>query len=68
MNLTNDPGFKSQCLHNLAVILQYEIKTHNKFIDDVIERKKQLEEYKKSKEYNNEEKYDLLIKLDLIEN
>lgn len=62
MNITNDTDLKAAALHNLAVILYYEIKTHNKFIDEYEKKKKLLAE---SKEYplirSDEDKYDIFI-------
>ena len=58
MNSINDPLFKSEALHNIAVILYYEIKTHNKFIDDVATRKQQIEQAKKAPQRTPEERYD----------
>ncbi len=58
INCNSDYNFKSEALHNLSVILYYEIKTHNKFIDEYTESKNKIEEHKNNPfNRTDEEKY-----------
>jgi hypothetical protein len=57
LNSIQDNNMKSEILHNLAVILYYEIKTHNKFLDEEIEHNKNIQQYKNNPIFHDESRY-----------
>jgi hypothetical protein len=46
LNKVDDLGFKSEILHNLAVVLYTEINIHNKYIKEDVEYTKNIKQYK----------------------
>ena len=57
INDSKDSNIKTAAIHNLSVVLYYEIKTHNKFIEEEKELNKRKEEYIKNHKTFDESRY-----------
>ena len=60
INDLKDTLISSSAVHNLSIILYYEIKTHNKFIDQEKELISTKEEYIKNQKTFNESRFCIL--------